>query len=205
MYDQTRGDILFTILYSVVMAITLLSGCYLLFSKANAFVPRITPPVRLRRWTGVFLASIAVNQMWYMQLFFLSSSEDIEMADLIGGLIQSVTILPVAIVVLLAMLQDRKRPLWPFAVMIAPVVLGLAACVVSRSKALYPLIYAYDLPLIIGIISYMVRALRQYGRWLRDNYADLEHKEIWRSFIVLAIILPCWLLPPHLPAISCGV
>jgi AraC-like DNA-binding protein len=68
-------------------------------------------------------------------------------------------------------------------------VLGLSACVVSRSKALYPLIYAYDLPLIIGIIIYMVRALRQYGRWLRDNYADLEHKEIWRSFIVLAIIL----------------
>ena len=189
MYDQTRGDILFTILYSVVMAITLLSGCYLLFSKANAFVPRITPPVRLRRWTGVFLASIAVSQMWYMQLFFLSSSEDIEMADLIGGLMQSVTILPVAIIVLLAMLQDRKRPLWPFALMIAPAVLGLAACVVSRSKTLYPLIYAYDLPLIIGIIIYMVRALRQYGRWLRDNYADLEHKEVWQSFVVLAIIL----------------
>ncbi len=35
----------------------------------------------------------------------------------------------------------------------------------------------------------MVRALRQYGRWLRDNYVDLEHKEIWRSFIVLTIIL----------------
>ena len=222
MYDQTRGDILFTILYSVVMAITLLSGCYLLFSKANAFVPRITPPVRLRRWTGVFLASIAVSQMWYMQLFFLSSSEDIEMADLIGGLMQSVTILPVAIIVLLAMLQDRKRPLWPFALMIAPAVLGLAACVVSRSKALYPLIYAYDLPLIIGIIIYMVRALRQYGRWLRDNYADLEHKEIWRSFIVLAIILLAFTINefcdkapvyeyamlvalPHSPATSCGV
>ena len=35
----------------------------------------------------------------------------------------------------------------------------------------------------------MVRALRQYGRWLRDNYADLEHKEVWQSFVVLAIIL----------------
>ena len=35
----------------------------------------------------------------------------------------------------------------------------------------------------------MVHALRQYGRWLRDNYADLEHKEVWRSFVVLAIIL----------------
>ena len=189
MYDQARGDILFVILYSVVMAMALLSGCYLLFSKANAFVPDITPPRRLRRWTGVFLASVAVNQVWCMRLFFLSSNEDIMMADLVGGLIQSVTILPVAIVVLLAMLQDRRRPLWPFAMMIAPAVSGMAACVVSRSDALYPVIYAYDLPLIIAIITYMVRASRQYGRWLRDNYADLEHKEIWRSLIVLAIIL----------------
>ena len=35
----------------------------------------------------------------------------------------------------------------------------------------------------------MVRALQQYGRWLRDNYADLEHKEVWQSFVVLAVIL----------------
>ena len=189
MYDQARGDILFVILYSVVMAMALLSGCYLLFSKANAFTTNITPPRRLRRWTGVFLVSLALNQVWCMQLFFFSSSEDIEMVDLIGGLIQSVTLLPLAIVVLLAMLQDRRRPLWPFALMIAPAVAGMTTCVVSRSEALFPVIYAYDLPLIIGIMTYMARASRQYGRWLRDNYADLEHKEIWHSFIVLAIIL----------------
>jgi len=35
----------------------------------------------------------------------------------------------------------------------------------------------------------MVRALRLYGRWLRDNYADLEHKEVWQSFTVLGIFL----------------
>ena len=35
----------------------------------------------------------------------------------------------------------------------------------------------------------MVRATRQYGRWLRDNYADLEHKEVWQSFLVLAIMM----------------
>ena len=40
----------------------------------------------------------------------------------------------------------------------------------------------------LGFIIYMVRAIRQYGRWLRDNYADLEHKEVWQSFMVLAII-----------------
>ena len=189
MYNQIRGDTLFTILYAVVAAMAMIAGCYLLFRRANAIAPNISPPIRLRRWTGIFLISLALNQVWYMQLFFLTSSEDVKMADLIGGLIQSVTLFPIAIVVLLAMLQDRRRPLWPFVVMIAPAVSGLAACVVSRSKALFPVIYAYDLPLTIGIISYMARALRQYGRWLRDNYADLEHKEIWHSFIVLVIIL----------------
>ena len=35
----------------------------------------------------------------------------------------------------------------------------------------------------------MVRATKQYGRWLRDNYADLEHKEVWQSIVVLVVIL----------------
>ena len=35
----------------------------------------------------------------------------------------------------------------------------------------------------------MVRATKQYGRWLRDNFADLEHKEVWQSHVVMAVIL----------------
>ena len=35
----------------------------------------------------------------------------------------------------------------------------------------------------------MVREVRRYGHWLRDNYADLEHKEVWKSFLVLAIMM----------------
>ena len=31
--------------------------------------------------------------------------------------------------------------------------------------------------------------VRRYGRWLRDNYADLEHKEVWQSFSVQAAIV----------------
>ena len=53
----------------------------------------------------------------------------------------------------------------------------------------FSLCYVYYLLLIIGIIIYMVRETRQYGRWLRDNYADLEHKEVWQSLLVLATIL----------------
>jgi AraC-like DNA-binding protein len=43
----------------------------------------------------------------------------------------------------------------------------------------------YGLVLIVAFIIYMVVAVRQYGRWLRDNYADLEHKEVWISLTLL--------------------
>ena len=120
---------------------------------------------------------------------FLTSSEDIKLCDLIGGLLDSMTVLPLTIVVLLTMLQDRRRPLWPACVMFAPLIAGNAWCVATLSYDLLPLLYVYFLLMCIGLIIYMVRALRQYGRWLRDNYADLEHKEVWQSFVVLAIVL----------------
>ena len=66
---------------------------------------------------------------------------------------------------------------------------GLAVCVVTHNDAILPVLYAYYLLLIIGIILYMVRETRRYGRWLRNNYADLEHKEVWQSFIVLTIMM----------------
>ena len=189
MYDQIRQDTLFIMLYAVVTAMAMLASCYLLFRRANAIAPDITPPARLRRWTAAFFAILALNHLWYMPIFFLSSGGDIMMTDLIGGLLDSMTLFPVAIIVLLVMLQDRRRPLWPVAAIMAPFVIIAIFCVSTRSYAFLPIVYVYSLLMSIGLIIYMVRALRQYGRWLRDNYADLEHKEVWQSFVVLAIIL----------------
>lgn len=189
MYDQIREDTFFIMLYAVVMATALLASCYLLFRRANAIAPDVTPPARLRRWTAAFFAVFFVDHVWYMPIFFLTSSEDIIMNDLIGGLLDSITLFPVAIVVLLAMLQDRRRPLWPVAVMMAPLVVGGTFSVATRSYVLLPIVYVYSLLMCMGLIIYMVRELRRYGRWLRDNFADLKHKEVWQSFLVLAIII----------------
>ena len=168
----------------------MMASCYLLFRRANAIAPDVTPPIRLRRWTAAFFAVFVVNHVWYMgPTFFLTSSDDIKMASLVGGLIDSITFFPLAIIVLFTMLQDRRRPLWPVAVMVAPLTVGMAWGVVSRSEALVPMLIVYLLLMSIGLIIYMVRELKQYGRWLRDNYADLEHKEVWQSFVVLAIML----------------
>ena len=189
MYDQIRQDTLFIMLYAVVTAMAMLASCYLLFRRANAIAPDITPPARLRRWTTAFFAILALNHLWYMPIFFLSSGGDIMMTDLIGGLLDSMTLFPVAIIVLLVMLQDRRRPLWPVAAIMAPFVIIAIFCVSTRSYAFLPIVYVYSLLMSIGLIIYMVRALRQYGRWLRDNYADLEHKEVWQSFVVLASMM----------------
>ena len=189
MYDQIREDTLFIILYSVVTAMAMMASCYLLSRRGNAFATDIKTPAHLRRWTAVFLAAFALNHVWYMPIFFLSSSEDIRLCDLVGGLLDSMTIFPLAIIVLLAMLQDRRRPIWPVAVMFVPLAVGNALCVATLSYDFLPVLYLYLLMMGMGIIIYMVRALRQYGRWLRDNYADLEHKEVWQGFVVLAIYL----------------
>ena len=189
MYNQIREDTFFIMFYAAVTATAIMASFYLLFRRANAIAPDVTPPTRLRLWTAVFLATCGLNHVWYMPILLLSSNEDIMMVDLIGGLLDFVIVFPLAIVVLLAMLQDRRRPLWPIAVMMAPLVAGEVFSIVTRSYALLPMAYVYFPLMCIGLIIYMVRALRQYGHWLRDNYADLEHKEVWQSFVVLAIVL----------------
>ena len=189
MYDQIRNDTLFGMLYAVVSALFLAACCYLLFRQGNAFARDVTPPVRLRRWTAAYFAATAVCHLWYMQIFFLTSAEDIMMTDLIGGLLDSVLAVPLVICVMLNMLQDRRRPLWPIPLMIAPFVVGEVYSIATLSYAVIPMLHVYLLLLSICIAIYMFRATRQYGRWLRDNYADLEHKEVWQSLVVLAIIL----------------
>ena len=189
MYDQIRNDTLFGMLYAVVSALFLAACCYLLFRQGNAFARDVTPPVRLRRWTAAYFAATAVCHLWYMQIFFLTSAEDIMMTDLIGGLLDSVLAVPLVICVMLNMLQDRRRPLWPIPLMIAPFVVGEVFSIATLSYAVIPMLHVYLLLLSICIAIYMFRATRQYGRWLRDNYADLEHKEVWQSLVVLALML----------------
>ena len=189
MYDQIREDPLYIMLYAVVITMAMMASCYLLFRRANAIAPDVTPPLRLRRWTAALFASLALGHMWYMPLFFHTSPEDVRSYDLVGGLLDSLTVIPLEIAVLFVMLQDRQRPLWPIAVMLAPIIVGNAFSAATHSYDLLLALYVYSLLMCMGLIMYMVRALRQYGRWLRENYADLEHKEVWQTFVVLAIIM----------------
>ena len=185
MNDQIREDTLFIILYSVVTVMAAVASFYLLFRRGNAFAADITPPRRLRRWTAAFLAVSAMGHLWYLPAFVLDSGEAVMLSMLIGALLDCMLTIPLALIVILCMLQDRRRPLWPVGVMVAPLVVGLVVCIVTRSEAQYSWLRGYFLLAAVGFTIYMVREVRRYGRWLRDNYADLEHKEVWQSLLVL--------------------
>ncbi len=188
MYVQHyRGDMIYLMLYTSVIVLSLIASCYLLFRRANAVAPGVTSSVRLRRFTAAFLGSLTLSYLLYLPLIYMTSVEDIQMLYFVGAMFDFLTCFPLVIAILFTMLQDHRRPLWPIGVMMSPLVVGMMVCAITRSDAIMPVLYAYFLLLGIGLIIYMVT--RQYGRWLRDNYADLEHKEVWQSLVVLAIIM----------------
>ena len=138
---------------------------------------------------GSLFAAVALCHLWYLPMFYLTSSDEMRQWGRISALLDCLTVIPLLIVLLFVMLQDRRPPLWPVALMMAPLVAGSAWCVVSHSNAILPLLFVYFVLMCIGLVFYMAHAFRQYGRWLRDNFADLEYKEVWQSVTVLAFIL----------------
>ena len=122
MYKQPgQEELLFYMLYTTAAVLSLIASCYLLFRRANAIAPDITSPVRLRWWTAALFASMTLSHLWYLPSVFLSSVDDILLCNLIGTLLDCMIVYPLVIVVLLCMLQDRRRTLWPVAVMVSQI------------------------------------------------------------------------------------
>ena len=189
MYDQTQEYSIFVMLYAIVMTMALMASAYLLFRRGNAFAADVTPPLRLRRWTAAFFGIIAAGHLWYLPGAMVDDSQAATLWMLIGGLLDCLLTLPVALIVMLCMLQDRRRPLWPVWLAMVPLVIMMGVNIANRSDALLPWLRGYFLLAVISFTVYMVREVQRYGRWLRDNYADLEHKEVWQSLLVLAVIM----------------
>ena len=114
MYDQVQEvqeDTLYIILYSIVTAMNAVASVYLLLRRGNAFASDITPPVRLRRWTAAFFAVLAIGHLWYLPANMLDSREAVMVSLFVGGLLDCILVIPLVFVVMLCMLQDRRRPL----------------------------------------------------------------------------------------------
>ena len=176
-------SLLFFILYGVTGAMPLFAALYLLFRRGNAFAPDVTPPVRLRRWAASFFAVAALGHVWWL-LFFIYSRDFHSASYVVVGVFDCVALLTTIAGTLLAMLQDRRRPVWPaFVAMIPFVVLGVLQMLCPDGPFMN-IAATYILSVYVLFSLYMVFAVRQYGRWLNDNYADLEDKKVWLFQVV---------------------
>ena len=183
-------EILFFILYGITGVVPLIAALYLLLRRANAFAPDITPPVRLRRWAAAFFAVSALAHVWWL-LFYIYSGDLHSLSYMLLVMLDFVLLSVTFAGILLAMLQDRKRPIWPAFVAMIPFVVLCVSYMVYPSDLLTLISAVYLLLLSLLFTVYMIFAIRQYGRWLNDNYADLENKKVWLS---QTVALVCMLL-----------
>ena len=180
--------ILFFSLYGITGVVPLIAAVYLLFRRGNAFMPHVSPPMRLRRWAASFFALSALGHVWWY--IFYTYFGDINSAGFVVlVMLDCMTLITTIAGTLLSMLQDRKRPEWiAFAGMIPFVALSVL-------QILYPdgpfmkIAAIYILSFYVLFSGYMVYAVRQYGRWLNDNYADLEDKKVWLTQVLSLICM----------------
>ena len=192
MYEQQQvySNTLYIMVYGGSMIFALIACIYLLFRRSNAIAPEVAPPLRLRRWVAAFFAVMVMSHLsWFMLVRYSRLFGDPLINLVVAAGLDCVVLIPLIMGMLLNMLQDRHRPLWPFILASLPVVVLFAAIIYRHDTTLVSWVQGYFMLTTIIIIIYMAYAVRQYSLWLRNNYADLEHKEVWQSFMVLAICL----------------
>lgn len=190
MYEyEGLNNVLYTMLYGAAAMAAIIVGLYLLLRRHNAIAPEISSPKLLRWWAAAFLFATAASHVWWTILGTVWLVDDRLVRNIINLTLDRLTFMPLMMVMLLRMLQDRKRKIWPIIVALTPLV-GIAVWgIVNHDDRAETAIEYYMRFVCICYILYYVYALWQYNRWLHDNFADLQHKEVWQSLVFIACIL----------------
>ena len=130
------------------------------------------------------MAAMAASHVWWYGIGVWWLADDWLVRTILVIMLDHATLVPLVMGVLLALLQDRRRRLWPWLVAQVPVVVAAVVGIVRRYWFWgYEVAHYWQLAVVTVFIVYYILALRQYGRWLLDNYADLERKEVWQSLV----------------------
>ena len=187
--QQSLQDTLFLMLYGAVAILALVSGLYLWLRRSNAIAPDVNPPMALRRWTTAFFITAALSHVWWYVLGVYWLTDDRLVRNITAVTLDHVFLVPLVMAILLRMLQDRQHKLWPWVLAQVPVLVSAAFGIAMRSPFYgFDLTTYWQLAVMVVFILYYIYVLIWYGRWLRENYADLEHKEVWQSLLFAAIL-----------------
>jgi len=177
-------DFLFAMLYGGVALTAIFAGSYLVLRRANCFAPEINSPLSIRRSTAAFLFALAASHLWWLLLYYQPIVEPSPVYLMISLGLDVIITMPLLLNAMASMMQDRKHPCWPILV---SVIIGLTVLLLSymakTNMAIGPIIgFAALLLFNLGVL---IRYIWKYGQWLKDNYADLEYKEVWQNLIIL--------------------
>ena len=187
---QSLQDIFFLMLYGAIGMLALMAGIYLWLRRSNAFAPDVTPPKALRCCTAAFFMMAALSHIWWYVLGVHWLTDDRLVRNITAVMLDHITLVPLAMAMLLRMLQDRKRRIWPWVLAQLPiVVMALLGIAVHDEFYGLDMTHLWQVSVLAIFIVYYIHALIKYGRWLRENYSDLEHKEVWQSLLFLVVIL----------------
>ena len=190
MYEyQGLQDIFFVMLYGAAAFFALMACVYLLLRRGNAFADNVESSRMLRCWTAAFMATVFASHVWWILLGQQFLTGDHLVRNIVAITLDRITFVPLMMCVLIRMLQDRRRPLWPLIPLFAPILVVAVVCMATHNDIFESVTEYYTVAVAVVFLIYYVRAVRQYGRWLLDNYADLERKEVWQSLLLLAFIL----------------
>ena len=185
---QSLHDLLFLMLYGGVAMLALAAGFYLWLRRSNAIAPSVNPPKALRRWTAAFFMMAAMSHVWWYALGIYWLADDRLTRNIICIMLDHIMLVPLAMAFLLRILQDRQRWIWPWVVPQVLVIGGAAVGVATHNDYGLDLMHNCQVVIIAVFVTYYIYALVRYNRWLKENYADLEHKEVWQS-LVFAVAL----------------
>lgn len=176
-------------LIQIVVMTTILTtmALYLLISKRNAFGSELITDQRLRRKAGrlvliyafIYLANIPLG-LWL--------AGDLQLLLMASVTLDMTIWCPVVLHFLLELLQDRRR--WDNRLLLVSVlaVMPLTGWLLTGQAWWKWALYGMYLTELTFFISWFIRGAMSYRCFLADNYADLEHKEVTWSWIILGSI-----------------
>ena len=159
--------------FAVMMTILIMMAVYLLTSRRNAFGTELVTDQRLRRKAGrlIFIYTLIYLTNIPMVLWL---ADDLQLLQMASVTVDMTIWCPVVLHFLLELLQDRRH--------------CLTGWLLTGHAWWKWAVYGMYIAEVVFFIGWYIRAAIAYHRFLADNYADLEHKEVTWSWIILSSI-----------------
>ncbi len=156
---QSLQDIFFLMFYSGIATRAMMAGIYLALRRCNATAPSVNPPQALRPWTAAFFVTAAMSPVWWFVLGTYWLADDRLVRNIVCIMLDPIMLVPLVMALLLRMLQDRQRKIWPWAATQVIIIGGAAVGIAAHNELGLELMHGCERGISIFVVIYLAFAL----------------------------------------------